>query len=122
MFADNGVEFNTGTGMGVKFGPNVTLADTLLFTSCVGIPISAGGEIDPVSMPLSDKFPLGTPAVVPAAMGDNSLKLPAASNSALTVQGFAEAVALMGASVCAICCRKESIPALGSGAVTIPVV
>ena len=83
VFADNGVELNTDTGIGVKIGPNVTLADTLFFTSGVGS---------------------------------------AASNSALTLQGLAEAVAVAGVNVCIICCRKESIPARSSGAVMMFVV
>ena len=44
VFADNGVELNTDTGMGVKIGPNVTLVNTSFSTSGVGIPIPAASN------------------------------------------------------------------------------
>jgi len=59
--------------MGVNVGRNVTLAVTLSLNVCVRIPIPGGGETVSVSVPVSDKLPLGAASTLVAATGGNSL-------------------------------------------------
>ena len=63
------------TRMGVNVGRNVTLAVTLSLNVCVRIPIPGGGETVSVSVPVSDKLPLGPASTLVAATGGNSPSL-----------------------------------------------